>query len=383
VTVLATEGEDAAPADPEGTLSFEHLEARMRENSLDLLTLEQTILAIESLDYEEMKDEIRDGLNAIADAQWGMISSIPMLGSMMAGNMQSSYDSLRATFDDLKEGKLQADNADLVRQLENAQNQIIMVGENLYIQSLTMANSAETLERNLAALDRNIAVAELSVKQGNLAQLTLEEARSGRASLVSGQQSLEMGRELLALQLQSMVGEELTGDLTLAPLPKVEQADLDAMEEQTDLEQAKAASYSLHEAQVTYEDAEEAYKDAVDEYGEKSTEYQFTQAKHTWKSAQLSYQSAHRNFELSFRTLYRQVKDYEQVLEAAKSALEFQKKSYAASELKYEQGRISRNALLDAADQLATAEEKVTAAETDLFVGYNNYRWAVDHGILN
>ena len=71
------------------------------------------------------------------------------------------------------------------------------------------------------------------------------------------------------------------------------------------------------------------------------------------------------------------------MLEAAKTALAFQKQNYAASELKYQQGRISKNALLDAADKLASAEEAVTAAETDLFVGYNNYRWAVDHGILN
>ena len=56
---------------------------------------------------------------------------------------------------------------------------------------------------------------------------------------------------------------------------------------------------------------------------------------------------------------------------------------FAAEELKFEQGRISRNAYCDAQDALAAAREKVATTGLDLFTSYNNYRWAVDHGILN
>ena len=59
-----------------------------------------------------------------------------------------------------------------------------------------------------------------------------------------------------------------------------------------------------------------------------------------------------------------------------------QQDSYAASELKYQQGTISENALLTARDALAEAEEKVLAAGNDLFSSYNSYCWAVQHGIL-
>ena len=41
------------------------------------------------------------------------------------------YDALRKTFDDIKEGKLQQDNADLVRQLRNAQVSLLAAGESL------------------------------------------------------------------------------------------------------------------------------------------------------------------------------------------------------------------------------------------------------------
>lgn len=366
--------------DPEGTLSFENLETRLRENCLDLLALESNIAAIEALDYEDLKDTVLESLNGLADYQFLLYS----IGeSFTAASMQSSYDSLRETYTDLREGKLQADNADIVRQLRSAQDQIVMVAQSLYIQYLSLESSGAALDRQLAALDRNIRVAELSYQQGNVSALTLEQAKSGRVQLVSGQQSLDMGMNVMAMQLQSMAGMDLTGALTLTALPEVTEEQLSAMEEETDLTAAKTASYSLLSALRTYEDAKEAYEDAVDEYGINSKKYQFTQAKHTWKGAQLTYQSAVRNFEMKFRTLYRQVKDYKQILEAAKTALAVEEKNYAAAQLKYQQGRISQNALLDAADTLAAAEDKVNSAALDLFTGYNNYRWAVDHGILN
>ena len=89
------------------------------------------------------------------------------------------------------------------------------------------------------------------------------------------------------------------------------------------------------------------------------------------------------SYELKFRTLYLQTKDYYQAWEAAKVALEAEEAGFAADELKYSQGRISKNALSDASDALAAAREKVATTGLDLFTSYNNYRWAVDHGILN
>ena len=88
-------------------------------------------------------------------------------------------------------------------------------------------------------------------------------------------------------------------------------------------------------------------------------------------------------FELSFRTLYAQVKDYQQVLQAAQTALAVEQDNCAVDQLKYEQGTISKNALLTAQDDLAAAEETVATAQRNLFSAYNNYRWAVDSGILN
>ena len=66
----AAETAQTAP-DAAGTLSFENLGARMRTGNYTLLSLEENVAAIECLDYDKMYEDLRNGLNSIASAQWG------------------------------------------------------------------------------------------------------------------------------------------------------------------------------------------------------------------------------------------------------------------------------------------------------------------------
>lgn len=364
--------------DPVGTISFANLGSRMRENSYSLLSLEENIAAVESLNYDVMTEEIRDAINQTANAQWGMITSVPMLGSMMAASLDATYDSLRNTFDDLKKGKLQEDNAAIVRQLRNAQDQVVMMGETLYITLAGLELNDSSLDRSLAALDRTIRELELRYELGHISSLTLQTARGGRTSLVSGQQTLEMNIHNLKLQLELMIGAELTGGIRLQPLPQVTQAQLNGMDLESDLAAAKEISYQLFAAQRTLDDAKKAFKDA-----NKGKQYKRDQAQHTLNAAQYTYETTIQNFEMSFRTLYAQVKDYKQILDAARTALAVEQNNYSVARLKQSQGTLSLNGLLEAEDKLNEAKEKVAGAENDLFSAYNTYRWAVDYGILN
>ena len=63
--------------------------------------------------------------------------------------------------------------------------------------------------------------------------------------------------------------------------------------------------------------------------------------------------------------------------------MEYQKSACAAAELKYQQGTISKNSLLEARDSLASAQADVTTARHNLFSAYHTYLWAVEYGILN
>ena len=370
--------------DPAGTVSFTNLERRMREGNLTLLGLEENILTIQSIDYDKMHEDLRKGLNQIANAQWMMITQIPMgIGSMMASSMDAQYDALRDTFEDLKDGKLQEDNDALIWQLQTAQNQVIMAGQSLYIGLKSLELKDQSLDRSLAALDRQIQELELRYQLGHVSSLTLEQVKAGRVSLVSGQQTLDMNADNMMMQLELLIGAEIGGGMKLSALPAVTNAQLEAMNLEEDLAAAKEASYSLYAAKQTLDDAYEQYKDDGGQYANESKRYQYQMAAHTYEAAKYTYNATIQNFELSFRTLYNQVKDNKQVLDAARTSLAVEQDNYSVAQLKYDQGTISKNALLEAEDKVKTAQETVDSAAIDLFSAYNTYRWAVDYGILN
>ena len=146
----ATQETAQTTPDAAGTLSFENLGDRMKAGSYSLLALEENIALIESTDYEKVEDDLREALNQIAETQWNM-AQLGNLGSLAGdqgsgaaigtlGNtvgllgsqsLQSNYDALKKQFDAVRDGDLQADNADLVRQLRNTEDTVVMMGQSL------------------------------------------------------------------------------------------------------------------------------------------------------------------------------------------------------------------------------------------------------------
>ena len=366
--------------DAVGTVSFANVSRRLRENNLSVLSLEENINAIKAIDYDKMTDDIRKSLNGIADAQWFLTISG---NSFAAKSMSSSYDSLKDTFDDIRDGKLQEDNEAVIRQLENAQDQVAMAGESLYIALTEMELNGQTLSRSITALDRTIKELNLRYDLGQISALTLEQTKAGRTSALSGQETLTMNICTYKTQLEQMIGAELTGKIKLQGLPQVTGQQLAAMDLDKDLAAAKEASYTLFAAQRTLDDARDDFKDTAEANMYSTGKYQYVAAQHQWQAAQYTYNAAVQSFETSFRTLYLQVKDYQQVLQASKTALATEKDNFAAAQKKHDLGNLSDNALADAKDKVSEAQDKVDGAAIDLFSAYNNYRWAVDHGILN
>lgn len=379
-----TAAEETAQTAPDaaGTLRFENLSARMKTGYYTVMSLEENIAAIECIDYDKMYEDLRDGLNQIAEAQWMMLQ-IPGAGETYTyKSLQDQYDALRKTFDDIKDGKLQQDNADLVRQLRDAENQLLMAGQTLYINLLGLEDQSAALTRQTAALDRTIEEVKLRYELGQVSAMTLQQTEAGKAQAESGKAAIDAATAQLRRQLNAMIGEELTAPLTLNALPEVTAEQLAAMDVEKDLERAKAISYSLYAAKLTLDDADEEYKDKARDLGYNEDNYEYIAVKHRWQAAQYTYNAAVQSFELSFRSLYDSVQSYASALNAAKVSLECERSDLAAAQLRYEQGTISENALHTAEDELYTAQDTVSGAERDLFTAYNNYRWAVDYGLL-
>ena len=375
-----TAHKDLYHQDAEGTVSFENLEQRVRENSTTVKMLDETIASIDATDFDKMYDDLRDSLNSISKAQYLLILG-GQKESYTYQQLSDTYASIEQTFDDLKDGKLQGDAEAAKRQLEDAKNQTVMGAETLYIAILEMQNTRQGLQRQLSAMDRSVEEMELRYQLGQISALTLQQVKDGRTQLQSGLATLEMNLGNYTRQLEVLLGLPQTGALTLEEVPKVSKSQVEEMSLEDSLAAAMEKSYTLYAAQRDLDDAKEAYDDARDQYSANS--YQRKSAEHTYTAAQYTYQSSLESFELSFRTVYAAVLDYQQVLEAAESALSYQQASYAASELKYQQGSISKNTFLTAQDDLAAAEDAVTTARHNLFSAYNTYLWAVEYGILN
>ncbi len=392
----ASAAAQTAPPDATGTLSFENLGARMLTGSQTLLALEESISAIGSINYDELEEELRLSINQLSELQWSMQSmALPstgndmidaalggmasMMGQSAAASLSQQYNACRSTFDAIRNGKLQKDNGDLIRQLKNSENTILMMGDTMYITLLGLEETSAALDRQSAALERTLSELELRYRLGQISALTLEQAKAGRATIESGKASLDASIAALRRQLNSMVGEELTAATKLNALPTVTAEQLAALDVEKDLERAKAASYSLYAAGLTLKDADEAYSDSL----RYDRDYKQPQAEHTWKAAQHTYNATVQSFELSFRSLFDSIGSYAKTLEAAKVTLECERADLKTAQLKYEQGTISEHSLRTAEDELRTAQDAVSGAERDLFTAYNNYQWAVQYGLLN
>lgn len=373
--------------DQVGHLSYANLETRVRENNLTVKMLEETIASIDVQDFDEMKESLRQRLNSIAKLQYLVITTPKeyLEGTELEGltysSLQSTYNSLQETFDDLKDGKIQADAAAAIRQLENAQDQLVMGAETLYVSLLELGAKRDSVQRTVTALNRTVEEMELRYSMGQISALQLQQVKSGRAQAQSGLETLKMNLDNYTAQLESMIGAEITGELTLGTLPAVPEEKLADMDYEKDLTAAKESSYELFAAQRDLEDAKETYDDARGKTAQNS--YNRKSAEHTWEAAQYTYQAAVQSYELKFRTVFNAVADQRQILQAAETALSLQQDTYKSMELKYQQGTISKNALLDAQDDLTDAQDTVDTAKRNLFTAWRNYQWAVEKGILN
>ena len=376
------------------SLSFEKLEKQLRSGNLSLLALEENIVMLETMDYKELEEDLRDTLNMISDAQWAMHSgsmyvpeygmNVPVEYDALAYNqMEQQYAALEAQFDAIYKGELQEDNAGLIRQLNSLEDQIVMGGETLYMALVAMERQEASLQRQLESLNRTVEEMELRYQMGQISSLQLSEVKAGRTSLVSGLNTLQMTIKTYKMQLESMLGTAMTGEIRLGTVPAVSDEELERMDVEKDLLTAKARSYQLYAAAKDLEEAKETYDDEADKYNYNEEKTLYRKAKHTWQAAQYTYNDVIRGFELKFRTLHAQVQDYKQILESTKVSLENEKLSFAAAELKQSQGTISQNAYLTAKDDLQAAEDAVQKAAEDLFSAYNTYCWAVEHGIVN
>ena len=408
------------------TLSYSQIDGKVRANNLTVKYLDETMKSMEAMDWDEVIDEVEDAIDQLEDqlaalkaanqaganaqAQIGQAAeglgdssgtpTDPIAGIMdqiqnqiedtmaqiqaqqMAASLQSTIDSLETQLEDLKEQKEDYEKtvADTKVQFASTINQIVAGTQSLYVSILSYEDQLTALKESQAAVQRTVDQMELRYQLGQISRLTLQQVKNGYDTLIVGLDSMENGITFMKSSLQSQLGEEPTGQVTLTALPEVSAADISAASYYTDLDKAKAASYDLYAARRAVEDAKEDMDDARRENGKNS--YQYKMAEHSHQAAQYQQQSAIQSFELSFLNLFNALAPAQNALKTAQTTLDYEEQMYRVAELKYQLGNLSAHALADAKDTYETAKRDHKAAEADLFTAWTSYRNAVDYGLV-
>lgn len=413
-----------------GTLTFAQVGPQMRANNLNILAAQEGLNAANAFDREAAYDELKDAIDETNDAIWTMTNlsnnlvektvaglgdalkdiditlgnleeilgnvgkfaagSVIAIGNAAAqkaylmvqiDNMKAAVEGMEKQLESLEKDEYEKNLMDTTRMVESTIDQIVAAAESLYVTILSTELQLDTLRDTLASTERTLKEMELRYQRGQIAKLSLMQVQQGYQSLTTSVNSLDNTISTMKASLQSMLGGETTGQLTLQALPSMDMTWMDRIVYNKDLEAAKLQSYTLYSAGRTLEDAEETWEEAQDEYSKGS--YKYKVAEHTYQSAVYQHDAAVQNFALSFRGLYTAIPPAQESLAAAQSALAYQEKVYAAQELKYQQGNLSANALLDAKDALESARRDVTAAQLELFSVGHSYQQAVELGLVS
>lgn len=371
-----TSAQGVTLTDADGTVSWQNLKSRIKTGDASTMALAEGIESLDAINYEIMLNDLRDQLNDLASLKW----YIAMSGG--TGTYENAtYDTLKEAYEAVRDGDLQQDNADTKRQLEDASNQILMTGERLYINTLSLEQSADEVKHNIAMLERNIKNISLQQTLGMATEADVQALEVSLGNVSSQLQSINTAMKTNKMQLQKLLGETPTGNLTLAGLPVLLEEAFSGMNYEADLAAAKEVSWSTRSAEKALEDAKDDFDDAKSKYTPLS--YKYEVAEHTWNEAQLTYESAIKDFETAFHANYNSVLDNKKTLESTTAATNYQVSQYKIAQLQYDVGIISQSALSNAKDGLAVAQTLQTIAEYNLFNAYNSYCWAKEFGIVS
>lgn len=408
-----------------GSLTFSQIGARIEGNNLNIKSAKESLESAKAMDWnaairevEDMKDELEFSILTMSSSAQASVANatkalesikanitdadslIKMLGplteaitgvstaktmavyiEMQTASMKANVEALDDQIDDLKQQKKDYTKTleDTSRQIDFAIDQTVTGAETLYITILSTQLQRESLVDTLESTKRTAEEMELRYNLGQISQLTLTQVKNGLVTLESSLEGLDNSIATLKSSLQSLLGDTPNGVLALTDTPSVTPSQL-ILSYSADLVKAKSNSYTLYASTRSVEKAEDEMNDARSDHGKNS--YQFKMAEHSYQAAIYKDQATIADFELSFQKLYQAIPPAQTALAVKENDLLYAQQSYAAEELKFQQGNLSQSKLLEAKATVDSAQRDVAAAQLDLFTAYHNYRQAVEQGLV-
>lgn len=294
----------------------------------------------------------------VSSLKVGLNNTISQLQSSIA-SVKSSKESIEKAVDQLEDQIASAE-----RSFGYQADMLVYSAETTYITVASLRQTLNDVQRGLQSLDRTIEEMETRYQLGQISQLKLEQVKSQRDATQSQLQTLLFNIQNAEQGLAMQLGWEVGTRATVSGLVPVSDAQLRGMNYENDLKQARTNSFTIWQANDTLRQANNDYEDDV------------TSTQHMVEAAKLSKQQAERTVTQNFLGLFNAVNEKKRLVDVANRAYETQTKTYNAAVKQHELGKLSKNALLSAEDELNTAKSAITSAEYDLFLAYNQYDWA-------
>lgn len=391
----------------EGVVYFEKLSDYLREGSTAVLAMQAGIDAQNSVDRQWVYDTILESVNDLTDVAWALTSlgsaatsAVSGLSedidpeiktvlyyiaqgqssalSLSASDINTAADTLREQLELYEEDEYNYNLALFERQMNDNIEQVITAAESIYLGILTLEGNLDVLSLQVLAMEDTLAEMTLRNELGQISNLTLAQVQMGYDTMVSQEASLGVTLSQMKAQLQLLMGETPTGELTLAPLPSF----TDAQNEILDLSYEDALALAT-EASYTIFAAEDSLADAKEDWNEgKWKPVEYDAQYNVYLAAQYSYSSTVSSFQMSFLTLYQNAQDKAQLSANAEKTYFYESLAHQVNELKYERGMISEATYTASENTLAAARLTYETAVQDAFTAQYRYMQAVNLGIL-
>lgn len=366
------------------SLSFETLEETVRAGNVSIKSYGSSVKSVEETDveddytlqyfsmsaeisqYEKQISELTEAINGLDEDEEALRRTLTAQRSSLQSTvkaLRNSYDDLEDDEDDAKERHLSTINSTR-RQYQDAADQICMSAENTYLSLKALDYSRSETHRSIDRLDREISLAETRTALGMTSKNDLKSLKSQRESLAADMKTLNVQYDNLCSTLAVQCGYTAGTKIETAELPKVTDEQLEAIDYEADLAQARKNSYAIWSK-------EDAVRQAADDYENDVTDNLYAQ-----EAAKIELEAEKENVTASFRKLYRALEEQRAVLNAAQADLAQAQKTFDIEQTRYDCGMISRVSYLEAQETLVAAEEAVGSAEIELLSAYNEYEWA-------
>lgn len=317
-------------------INYDDIEGIVEESGMGNADMSGMLKALEQSlgELGALQKSLQDQIAALPPGS----PSIPLLQSQLA-QVTANYLNTSMTYSSFK---------NTASQLTSAHDQLVIGGKTLYITYNTLSDQVSELRRSKSVFEVSLAAAQKQYELGMITELALENTKNAGKAIDTGIDTMNFQLTNLKRSFNNMIGRNYNGQLTIRGIPYTKMlTKLDDIKYSDDLEKAQDHTDS---ANLTSNSEIDSDKDS---------------------------------FSASFRKLYETVNLKKTALESEERSLALEEKNFAASQLQYDLGMLSKLGLTNAQDKLDTQKAKVRTAQTDLFTAYEQYQWAIDYGIIS